>query len=107
VQRAGAKSLATPGDDGQDPIPTLRGTGVHLAEGIRYRPIVVVNGVIEKPVWAEKIARLNLNAFLAGIGVYHLQRRRVKGDLKLKPIEIGHVLHQDVHRACASRPYLQ
>jgi len=78
-----------------------------LTEGIGYGPVIVINGVIEQPVWAEEVARLNLDTVTVGIGVYHLHHRRVEGDLKLDPVEASHVLHQDVHRACASRFYLR
>ena len=78
-----------------------------MTEGIGYGPVIVVNGVVEKPVWAEEIPRLYLDAFLVEIGVYYLQQRRVEGDLELNAVEIGHVLHQDVNHARASRAYLQ
>ncbi len=78
-----------------------------MAEGKGYGSVLVVNGVVEKPVRAEEIARLYLDAFLVGVGVYHLQHCRVKSDLKLKPVEVGYVFHKNVDHACVPRAYLQ
>jgi hypothetical protein len=74
-----------------------------LGESIIYGPVVIVNGVLEKPVWAEEVARLYLYSCPRGVGIHHLHQRGVEGDLKLKPIQVGHILDQHVGGASGSQ----